>query len=69
MTAASGDGVGIVLRDVRDNPETTVHTPELEAKQRQIMDVNAQMSERAVIDYLRANSKIDINIEKQTEQE
>ncbi len=69
MTAASGDGVVVVLRDVRDNPETPAHTPEFEAKQRQIMDVNAQMSERAVIDYLRANSKIDINIEKQTETE
>ena len=69
MTTTSGDGVVIILRDVRDNPETPAQSPELEAKQRQIMDVNAQISERAVIDYLRANSKIDINIEKQTEQE
>ena len=65
MNTVSGDGIIIVLRSVRDNPEQSVKETELEAKQRQFSSVNGQIAERTVIDYLRANSKIDINQEKQ----
>ena len=65
MNTVSGDGIIIILRSVRDNPEKSVKEAELEAKQRQFGSVNGQIAERTVIDYLRANSKIDINQEKQ----
>lgn len=65
MDSSSSNGVIIVLRAVRDNPESSQQTTELEAKQRQFSSTNGQIAERAIIDYLRANSKIDINTEKQ----
>jgi len=69
LVTRSGDGVILVLREVRDEAQPAANDPELTAKQHQLADVDSQMSERVVIDYLRSTSKIDINQEKKSDEQ
>lgn len=67
MKTASGDGAVVILYDIR---EGKVDTPkaELESMQKQLANANGQMDERSVVEFMRENSDIDINKQKQDEE-
>ena len=64
LTAANGDGYIIVLHEVRDNPKQT-ETTVLESMQQQLANTVGQAEQRLLLEYKRANSEIDINLQEQ----
>ena len=65
--ATSGDGIVIILNAVRqgeNNPDAAT----VESMQKQMANINAQIEERSVVRFVRNNSDIDINKEKQDEE-
>jgi peptidyl-prolyl cis-trans isomerase D len=64
-----GDAVVIVLRGVRDNPAKADKSKQLQAMQQQMLQAETQAQKSLLLDYQRANSKIDINQEQDNDQD
>ena len=66
---ANGDAVVIVLRAVRENPVKDGQDKQLEALQQQMLQAESQAQSRLLLEYMRANSKIDINKQQDSDQD
>ena len=66
---ANGDAVVIVLRAVRENPVKDGQDKQLEALQQQMLQAESQAQSRLLLGYMRANSKIDINKQQDSDQD
>ena len=64
-----GDAVVIVLRVVRDNPAKDDKSKQFEAMQQQMLQAETQAQKSLLLDYQRANSKVDINQEQDSDQD
>ena len=64
-----GDAVVIVFRAVRDNPAVADKTKQEEAIQRQMQQAESQAQRNLLLEYKRANSKIDINEQQNSDQD
>ena len=61
----NGDTAVVVLRAVREKPD---NGQQLEAVKRHLADAQAKTDDKAMLDYIRSHSKIDINKQKDDEQ-
>jgi peptidyl-prolyl cis-trans isomerase D len=66
---ADGDAAVIELRAVRDNPAMNDKAKQEEAIQRQMLQAEAEVQKRLVLEHKRANSKIDINKQQDSDQD
>ena len=62
-----GDAAVIVIRAVRDNP--AMDDKQLEALKQQMLQAESQTQNRLLLEYKRANSKVDINQQQESDQD
>lgn len=66
---ADGDAAVIVLRAVRDNPVKDDQSKQLEVLQQQMLQADSQAQKSLLLEYERANSKVDINKQQESDQD
>ena len=65
----NGDAAVIVLRSARENPVKDDQGKQIEAQQQKMLQAESQAQARLLLEYKRANSKIDINKQQDSDQE
>lgn len=66
MSTTNGDSIIIVFRSVRENPIQEEQSV-LDAMQKQLMQTSGQTDTTSVIEYMRSQSDVDINTQKEDE--